>query len=498
MYMSDEVGAELIKEYSNKAAMSLDGIFSPVSFYPTPYNSTFAMSSYPNTSGMLCPQCAGKGQISDIYVDPISGTSENLPFACPSCSKSNALPISNEINLYGLNPIVVPYGEFRNPNAQNSGNVIDRCRHSIKVVGRGEYPQTADQSFDISANLEKYVNIDTGKSVNNQGQGVNADYYNFDLLKFSTDNQSCLTNNRFFAFRGPMTLHGWGYDIDGYPVPNAADEPKLLDAKGRPKRFLKKPDGTNDLEKDGSFLPVGPVTLGDVIGKGWEFVGGKWTKTKSDQFYLNWAERQDTWPVGPIDVRWDEERKVWAAGGGGCGADLLPPFIISSVTDVSVLSNFVSVSKKKCPYKTVYVVLEEDLVTEYGASESYPSRAFLDDLQYSQTPLPNSVRRSVYVKDRCGYSAPRGAKLLCKYDPEYGFYEPLTKPNYIAFGKISTGNKAILELSYIQGRKRGERVPTMIVSFDNSKLNFNISNKLSAGMFLYENGKWILVSVNSG
>jgi hypothetical protein len=502
MYMADEVGPELIKEYNYKSAMSLDGIFSPVSFYPTPYSSTYSMSSYINTGGVVCPECKGLGYIYETYADPLTMVEQSLQFACPGCSKSVAAPIADEINVYALNPIVVPYGEFKNPNIQNSGNIVDRCRHSIKVVGRGEYPPTAEQSFDISANLEKYVDPNTGDSVNGfAGRGVNADYYEYDIFNATTEQNGSFKfplNYRFFAFRGPMMMHGWGYDTDGYPVPNAADEPKIVDPQGRPKRFFKKADGTNDLEKDGAFLPTGGLKLGDVIGKGWEKTGGKWQKTKSDYFYLNWAERQDTWPVGPIDIRWDEERKVWAAGGGGgCGSDLLPPYIVASGTDVRVLSDFVSVTKKKCPYQTVYVTLEEDLVTEYGASESYPSRASLDDLQYDQTPLPNNARRVVYVKDRCGYSAPRGAKLLCKYDPEYGFYEPLTKPNYIAFGKISSGNKAILELSYIQGRKRGERVTTMLVTFDNSKLQFNINYKVSTGMFLYENGKWILVSVNS-
>jgi hypothetical protein len=504
MYMADEVGAELVKEYGTKAAMSLDGIFSPVSFYPTAYNSTYAISSYPNSGGVVCPRCNGTGLITEDYVEPASGDKSSQPFACPVCSKSKvSISADDNIHLYSLNPIVVPYGEFRNPNVQNSGNTVDRCRHSIGVVGRGEYNQTADQSFYIPSNLEKYIDPNTGLSVNGTGQGVIADYYEYDIFRNQIENTNTKVplNHRFFSFRGPMTLHGWGYDTEGYPVPNAADEPKFLDAFSRPKRFFKKADGTNDLEKDGAFLPVGSITLGDVIGKGYEKVGGKWTKIKSDYFYLNWAERPDTWPVGPIDIRWDEERKVWAAGGGGgCGSDLLPPYIVASGVDINVISDFIGTNKKKCPYKTVYVTLEEDLVTEYGASESYPSRAFLDDLQFDQSPLPRGARRVVYVKDRCGYSAPRGAKLLCKYDSDYGFYEPITKPNYIVFGNISSGNQAIINLTYIQGRKRGESIPTMSVNFDNSKLQLNINNRASgqpaAGMFLYENGKWILVSVN--
>ena len=123
--------------------MSLDGIFSPVSFYPTPYSSTYYMSSYINTGGVVCPECKGLGYIYETYADPRTMVEQSLQFACPGCSKSVAAPIADEINVYALNPIVVPYGEFKNPNIQNSGNIVDRCRHSIKVVGRGEYPPTA-------------------------------------------------------------------------------------------------------------------------------------------------------------------------------------------------------------------------------------------------------------------------------------------------------------------------------------------------------------------
>ena len=500
MYMADEVGAELIKEYNTKAAMSLDGFFSPVSFYPTAYNSTHAMSSYANISGVVCPKCYGTGKITDTFVHPSTLAESEIDFACPVCSKGKPVVSGDgNINLYGLNPIVVPYGEFKNPNAQNSGTAVDRCRHSIQVVGRGEYNQIADQSFHIPSNLDKYVNPDTGYAVDGTGAGVLADYYEHDVFKKKTENLSVKTqlNHRFFALRGPLMMHGWGYDTDGFPIPNAADEPKELDSFGRPKRFIRKNDGANDLEKDGAFLPPAGNVLGDIIGKGWAKSGGKWTKTPSNNFYLNWAERTDTWPVGPIDIRWDESRKVWTAS-GGCN-ETLPPYVVASGTDNAVLSSFVGSKKTKCPYKMVYVTLEEDLVTEDGSDESYPSRGFLDDIQYAKTPLPAGARRVIYVKDRCGYSAPRGSKILCRYDGDYGFYEPVTKPNYIVFGTIIGGNRAVLQLSYVQGRKRGEAIPTIQVAFDNTRFRFTINSRLSGsptGMFLFENGKWILIAVN--
>jgi hypothetical protein len=68
----------------------------------------------------------------------------------------------------------------------------------------------------------------------------------------------------YLCLRGPMVMRGWGYDTNGKPVPNRGDS-------------------------------------GDS-GTGLE-----------DYFAENWLQKQNTWPVGPIDLRWDRERKVWVS-----------------------------------------------------------------------------------------------------------------------------------------------------------------------------------------
>ena len=62
---------------------------------------------------------------------------------------------------------------------------------------------------------------------------------------------------RTFGLRGPLLLSGWGYDIMGHPVPG---------------------------KKDGNFEPVNP------------------------------AENRASWKTGPVDLKWDDERQVWAGG----------------------------------------------------------------------------------------------------------------------------------------------------------------------------------------
>lgn len=74
---------------------------------------------------------------------------------------------------------------------------------------------------------------------------------------------------RFWAFKGPMVIQAWGYDLEGKPVPNEADN-------------------------EGSA------------------VGGTFTSSNlTDKFLQNWLQKPKTWPVAPLDIRLDRERGVW-------------------------------------------------------------------------------------------------------------------------------------------------------------------------------------------
>lgn len=504
--------AELASQFSSKALMSLDAIFSPVSFYPSYNLGTYPISSRFITeehkkNNVTCPLCLGTSKIDHYKGD----NKERIEYPCPLCNKPKLTVKGSDINFLSLNPIIMPTGEFQNPKSQASISPFERGRHNIRVLGRQDNPQEGDISLDIGENLNIIVDKTTKTSnyetidVDGQEQADtsnmhNQDFYEYDLSYNIGSNQNILMNQRFFAFRGPMMLHGWGYDTEGYPVPNQADQPKEFDNQGRPKRFLLTSSGTNDLSKDGKFLPASGESLGDIIGSGYVMENGQWTRKPTQYFHLNWGERSDLWPIGPIDLRWDRDRKVWV-GGGGCG-EIDPPFIMASGTDPNLLNNFMSESagssSQNCPYKMIYVVLEENLFAEIGMSDTYPVRAFIDDTEYGLEPMPYSIRRLVYVKDRCGYSAPRGAKLLCRYNRDTGFYEPVSKPSFIVFGSIVGGsNTAIVELTYIKGIKSAENIPKTNITFDNTRFNFDINAaKSRRGMFLFENGKWILTGFN--
>ena len=91
---------------------------------------------------------------------------------------------------------------------------------------------------------------------------------------------------RAVGFRAPMMLVGWGYDTNGEPVPNASHDkdPVIYDQSGE------------------KIIPE---------------------RTGADEFLEDYQWRMDKWKAGPLDVRWDRERKVWTGGGGGADIHLM-------------------------------------------------------------------------------------------------------------------------------------------------------------------------------
>lgn len=89
---------------------------------------------------------------------------------------------------------------------------------------------------------------------------------------------------RPIALKAPLYLAGWGYDINDSPVPVAAS--------GDP------------------YNPSGVAT----------------------EYPYGYQNRPDTWKVGPLDVRWDENRQVWRALGDSTPSGQLSTYVTRGYT----------------------------------------------------------------------------------------------------------------------------------------------------------------------
>ena len=111
------------------------------------------------------------------------------------------------------------------------------------------------------------------------------------------------------GLRGPMVLVGWGYDLDGKPVPNAYLDADQKDAAGVPKLDLY----GHCEAANGNVLGV--HNKKDCVDGGNIWVGIPQNTKQKDHFYFNHLKRADKWKAGPVDLRWDRDRKVWTTKG---------------------------------------------------------------------------------------------------------------------------------------------------------------------------------------
>lgn len=109
---------------------------------------------------------------------------------------------------------------------------------------------------------------------------------------------------RPLGLRGPLIVTGWGYDTEDLPVPNAKLEANLKDDAPKSANFGMPYDSTANklLEFMDSKEEVGRYTVDSII-------------EPKIHFLNHHLKRLDMWKSGPVDLRWDRERKVWVADG---------------------------------------------------------------------------------------------------------------------------------------------------------------------------------------
>lgn len=225
----DKVEFECANEYTSKAMISFDGLYSPVSISGDGKLPRFAVLK----SGTITPEQSGHRKYTINPVPPAYHAVQT-----PTGAKNvglNAIDLRRDY----FNPFTNPFpknklnGDPGHPyhSGQGAGHIIDIAARETGVLESGLMSTLYDT---------------------NQPGRYSKDY-------------------RFVSHRGPMVLHQWGYDTQGKPVPNLAD--------------------TVSNAQSGIYA-TGQLT---------------------ERFLPDWLQKPSTWPVAPVDLRFDRTRGMWVA-----------------------------------------------------------------------------------------------------------------------------------------------------------------------------------------
>ena len=194
-------------------------------------------TNYENTSimtmdGLLRPVSkAGDGQLPQYasYANHCGGDGDSYS-VLPGPPQSGVAPSS--IIVHDLDPLANPYS-------------VDSSSISVRGVGANKLGHDWEGvARDDAAGMA----VQTGTlGFNNGSVGYTSDY-------------------RFLALRGPLMLQSWGYDLQGFPVPNSADSSQQ------------------------------PNTTYENL---------------TNSFQGGWLQSSRNWPVAPVDLRFDRRRGVW-------------------------------------------------------------------------------------------------------------------------------------------------------------------------------------------
>lgn len=222
---------------------------------------------------------------------------------------------------------------------------------------------------------------------------------------------------RFPALKGPLVMQGWGYDTNGKPIPNAADI-ELATASG-------------------IFTTSG----------------------LTDQFLSGFLRKSHTWPVAPIDLRFDRERNLWVS----------PP-----------------------PYQLVVATLSGD-IEPYGTGLASINLSGLGAYNSTGGIVNSGI---VQVKDLIGNSFSSESKVFAAYDNKNEIY------NIIAAGGSGGGGSAEIQIVLIDQDISGsfDFDPYDTINSGNTSLpdghtiifqdppddNYNLNNVSGLNLFSYK------------
>lgn len=259
---------EMVYDYEKKAFISIDGLFSPVSISGDGDLQRFAILpdpesplEYTDISGM--ENIIGYVESGKVQSKLVNGGTKHFahhsstlhaipPYYSGTC-EDTSFPTDKTHEFNNIKIRNMYLNPLANPNSIPHGtgihDVDEHDGHNIGLVGR---------ELEIP-----------------ESGLINHAYPKNDEQKYSDD-------YRFLGLRGPLILHSWGYDTEGKPIPNYIDN---------------------------EHLAASGVFLTSISGE----TEGSQASGLTEHFMPNWLQKPSTWPVGPVDLRFDRERGVWVS-----------------------------------------------------------------------------------------------------------------------------------------------------------------------------------------
>lgn len=197
-------------------------------------------------------------------------------------------------NLEGFNNILKSSGGYTNSYGVSQKGLYKPFTTQTTVSGVPHYESPLSLSGSIQA-VSTGLNP-FGPQTRNEGLIWGTGNYSPNSIDYLND-EPIADEVRTFGSKTPFHLVGWGYDIFGYPAPNYVSGWRS--------------SGIQEI----SAKPSG------------EFVEG-YTRGSHVAY--------DQWMAGPVDLRWDQHRKVWTANNGGIYAGtILSTYSGSTLLDPS-------------------------------------------------------------------------------------------------------------------------------------------------------------------
>lgn len=298
------------------------------------------------------------GLYSPLAINPVSLDNHYLPGFIPGYTGSSIGYSGEDIIYHSYNSGILNIDKLSSPVAphppfMDSGSGVSNIRINNQYLNPLANPDSIPYTSE-DAHLGHSIDI-VGRENHIPQSGLINSLYNID------DQSKYSDNYRFLGMRGPIVLHSWGYDTEGKPIPNAIDDEKLA--------------------QSGIFA----VEIAE---------SGNSATGLTNHFLKDWLQKPASWPVGPIDLRFDRERGVWVS---------------------------------PQPYKIVVAKLDEFLP---ASGEAEATLILGDEKLYDgDGTVVAENQAKIKIVDRIGVSYEKDTKGYCYYDTHSSNYIMLSSNN---------------------------------------------------------------------